>query len=236
MSTLHRTLAFGLAPALAALALGSSGCLRSTTFKCDTNTDCGAGGQCEVAAGGFCSFADSSCTASGRRFGDSSGASSGKCVGEVGDDAGVGAEKPIDAPEIPSGCPGNFMTLPNSGPRGHRYLLINTQAGWTAQRDGCAAMSTFMAFPDGATNADAQLELAAVVTLAGNGVWVGVEDIVTNGAYKTSLGQPVSARTLALINPGGGNPNQQGCFTTNGTSMTDEDCADTRKTVCECVP
>jgi hypothetical protein len=211
--------------------LALAGCLRATTFTCETNTECGTGGQCELAAGGYCSFADSSCTASGRRFGDSSGPSSGKCVGETG---GPDAP-PIDAPPTPMGCPANYMTLPNSGPRGHRYLLVNATATWTQQRDACAGMMTFLAFPDGATPADAQAELDAITTLAGNNAWVGINDLITEGVYKTSLNQTVSVNTRALIDIVG-NPQNADCLTTNGATMTDDDCTTPHTAVCECVP
>ncbi|MBA3821768.1 MAG: C-type lectin domain-containing protein [Deltaproteobacteria bacterium] len=220
----------------AVLALACAGCLRTTTFRCDDNADCN-GGQCETTEGGFCSFADSSCTASGRRFGDHSGPSSNQCVGETAmiDGGPPGPDSASDAAP-PTGCKATYMALPSSGPRGHRYLLQNANLTWVQHRDACAADGAFLAFPDGATLADAQAELAALMTLAGVNSWVGIADQITEGAYRTSLNQPVSAVTMMLIVTGGGNPNGQDCLVGTGTTITDESCNDMRKAVCECVP
>ncbi|MDQ3367730.1 MAG: C-type lectin domain-containing protein [Myxococcota bacterium] len=218
------------------LALACAGCLRTTTFRCDDNADCN-GGQCETTEGGFCSFADSSCSTSGRRFGDHAGPSSNQCVGETAmvDGGPPGPDSATDAAP-PMGCKAAYMTLPNSGPRGHRYLLQNTNLTWVQHRDACAADGAFLAFPDGAALADARAELAALLTLAGDNVWVGVTDQVAEGVYRTSLNQPVSAITTMLIMIGNGNPNGRDCFVGTGTTITDVSCTDTRKAVCECVP
>jgi hypothetical protein len=81
-----------LALALAALAL--CGCLRSTQFTCELDSDCG-GGSCEPT--GFCSFIDSAC-ASGSRYGELSGSLSNQCV----DDSLL----PDAAPDTPAVCAG----------------------------------------------------------------------------------------------------------------------------------
>jgi hypothetical protein len=59
---------------------------------------------------------------------------------------------------------------------------------------------------------------------------------IAEGAYRTSLNQPVSAATQALINTGGGNPNGLDCLVINVDVMADANCTETRKAVCECVP
>ncbi|MBA3398051.1 MAG: C-type lectin domain-containing protein [Deltaproteobacteria bacterium] len=227
-----------LALVLVCVSLASSGCLRSTTFNCDDNSDCGGGGTCEVAEGGYCSFSDPSCTVSMRRFGDHSGAKSNQCVGETGGvDGGIDSpmgDGGIDAP--PTGCKGNYMALANSGPRGHKYRLLPNNGTWVQQRDACAADQAFLAFPDGAALADAQAELAALTTLAGNGVWIGVTDQLAEGTYRTSLNMPASAITLMLLVGSGGNSNGQDCLAGTGMTLTDEDCNGDRKAVCECVP
>jgi hypothetical protein len=77
----------------------ATGCLRTTQYRCATDTECGGGGTCESV--GYCSFTDSSC-ADGRRFGDLSGPYANTCVGGGGgDDAGIDA--PIDTPDAPPG-------------------------------------------------------------------------------------------------------------------------------------
>jgi hypothetical protein len=215
----------------------SAGCLRNTTFKCEESTECGAGGQCE--ADGLCSVVASSCP-SGRAYGPNSGSRSGDCVGGDGMDGGkemTGGEMPGGEPN-PMGCRADYMALPNSGPRGHRYLAVATNATWPQQRDFCVANMGFLAFPDGTTLANAQLELSAIVTFGGTNLWVGVNDIGgtgQEGKYKTSLNMNVSTITAMLITESG-NSNNEDCLAGTATTMNDEDCATTRKAVCECVP
>jgi len=136
----------------------------------------------------------------------------------------------IDATAV--GCPGNYAGLANSGPRGHRYLLLGVSQSWSAQQSICAMQGTFLAFPDGVA---ASNELAALVTLVGNGGWVGVSDITTEGSYRTTLNMPVSTATAALIQASG-NPNGTDCLTGTTIGLEDEDCFTSRKAACECVP
>lgn len=209
----------------------TTGCLRSTTFTCEQSAECaGAGPQaeCDLQAK-VCTFADSSCMPSMRRYADNSGARSGDCVGGNGGDGGV------DTPSG-GGCPATFMALPNSGPRAHRYLLQDMQRQWAQQRDACAAAGGFLAYPDGTTLADASAELLAIKVLTGDGAWIGVNDLTTEGTYQTSLNQPVSAILRMLIVTGGGNPGQQDCFRIANTTLDDEDCQQTYKAACECIP
>jgi hypothetical protein len=213
----------------------SAGCLRSTTFKCEDSTECGAGGQCE--SDGLCSVASSGC-ASGREYGPNSGSQSGECVGGNGGEGGPGSEPVVGSEPLPMGCRADYMALPSSGPRGHRYFLINTTASWPGQRDACAMNQGFLAFPDGAVLADAQAELLAVVTFGGAGLWMGVNDLGGNGQegkYRTSLNMMASTVTLMLVTESGQSQNED-CLAGTTTTMTDEDCASLRKAVCECVP
>lgn len=213
--------------------LSTTGCLRSTTFQCEESTECGTGGMCE--ADGLCSVASSGC-ASGREYGPNSGSKSGECVGgNPGGEAGMEMPGEAGGEPMPMGCRSDYMVLPNSGPRNHRYLLVNTTASWTVQRDFCAANMGYLAWPDGANAADAQLELNALRVFAGDLAWVGVNDIVTEGTYRTSLNTPASAITQGLINIAG-NSNPTDCFFINNTTLDDANCGDLRKAVCECVP
>ena len=74
--------------ALALVALLSSGCLRTVSFTCASDTDCGDG-KCEPTTR-FCSFADPACS-SGFRYGALAGDSSNKCTNDVGGDGGHGS-------------------------------------------------------------------------------------------------------------------------------------------------
>lgn len=67
----------------------------ASAFTCTDNASCtgGADGVCET--NGFCSFADSSCTNSGRRYGDLAGGMSNKCTDEpVGSGSNMGSNMP----------------------------------------------------------------------------------------------------------------------------------------------
>ena len=217
----------------AVLAMNAA-CLRATTFTCAEDTQCsGAGPQaaCDPQAN-VCTFMDTSCP-SMRRYSENAGSLSGECVGGGGTDGGVDGTM-TDGPV--GNCPAGFMALPNSGPRGHRYLLIDTPRAWPGQRDACVAAMGFLAFPDGASLVDATAELNAVRALAGDGAWFGINDITTEGTYQTSLNQPASAITQMLLVTGGGNPDQQDCLRGSGSQLDDEDCQQTRKAACECVP
>ncbi len=80
--------------------LGLTGCLKKLpAFACSDDTQCGAGGACEV--NGLCSFADGNCE-SGRRFGDQQGDQSNQCVGEVSPNPDGGVDTPVD---LPTDCP-----------------------------------------------------------------------------------------------------------------------------------
>ncbi|MBA3503700.1 MAG: C-type lectin domain-containing protein [Myxococcota bacterium] len=135
-----------------------------------------------------------------------------------------------------NGCPPDFMPLPNSGPRGHRYRREPSPNNWVKMRDACAQEGSFLAFPDGASGNVAQLELDAIVTFAGNGVWLGITDVTNEGSYRTSLDLPASMVTLSLITSAG-SPQIEDCVVgSSAMTATDEDCTDIRLGVCECVP
>jgi Lectin C-type domain len=204
----------------ALLALSLTGCLRSTTFQCETSAQCGAEGLCE--ADNYCSFPSTSCP-SGRVYGDNSGPHSNQCVDEA---------MPVDAMPDASNCPATYMALPNAGTRGHVYRLVDLDRTWAQHRDACAGEAAFLAFPDGP---NAAMELAALRTAAGNGAWVGVNDIANEGNRVNSLNMPISAQTQALVNIDG-NPTGTDCFVIDNTSLDDASCNDSNKAVCECVP
>ena len=209
----------------------STGCLRSTTFKCDQDTECAGAGTDPRCTGGFCTVADSSCTVSGRRYADNSGTSSGQCVGE-GDDRPAGSE-PIPGDmqggePLPMGCPATgYMTLGGAGT--NMYKFINVDRGYIGQRDACAAEMTYLAIPN--TTA----ELMAITALNGsNKTWVGINDIVTEGTFQTSLNMTATFLPWAASEPD--NNGNQDCVAGTGSTISTEDCDQTFKAVCECTP
>ena len=145
-----------------------------------------------------------------------------------------GDSRDVDVPTeaAPQGCRADYAELPNAGPRMHRYLLVNIIQAWTKQRDACAANAGYLAFPDGATVANAQMELEAIVTLGGNNVWLGLDDVAVEGQYRTSLNMPASQATLALVTANGGGD----CLNGTTTAINDENCGNGHKALCECVP
>lgn len=208
-----------------------TGCMRETAFQCDPlrNDQCGPTGQCESV--GACSFPSSSCD-SGRVYGDNSGNLSNDCV-----PTGMTL---IDAPLAePVACPGDYVTLPNSGPRMHKYKLLDTPAAWAAQESLCGTEGTFLAYPDGATVADAQLEHDALRTFTGNGAWLGLDDRMTEGLYVRSRDKfAMSSITLQLLNIKG-NPNNrlaEDCLVSDNATINDADCTQLKKAACECAP
>ncbi|HEU0114710.1 MAG TPA: hypothetical protein VFQ80_08535 [Thermomicrobiales bacterium] len=79
-----------------ALIVSTAACYGGS-FHCETNDQCAGNGLMGICqADHFCSFGDITCP-SGQRYGDSSGASSGQCVGGAGGEAGVDGEPGVDA-------------------------------------------------------------------------------------------------------------------------------------------
>lgn len=209
----------------------ASGCMRETSFQCDPlrNDQCGATGQCEPV--GACSFPSAACE-SGRVYGDNSGSYSNDCVPMGG--------PMIDAPLAePVACPGDYVPLPNSGPRNHKYKLLGTAATWAAQEAICGGEGTFLAYPDGANVVNAQLELDALRAFAGDDAWLGLDDRAMEGLYVRSRDKfAMSSVTLQLVNIKG-NPNDrqgQDCLVIDNTTINDADCTQTKKAACECAP
>lgn len=167
------------------LAISLTACLRTTEFKCEMSSQCGAGGQCEST--GYCSVADNQC---GRRYSSSAGSLAGQCVGGSSIDAAVDSpmniiDAPIDGSGSSSGCPSGYVNV--SG-QTHMYKVITAVAVWNTQSSGCTATAptAYLAIPDDAT------ELAALDTLIGAtaSYWVGITDSATEGTWLTVKGAP----------------------------------------------
>lgn len=234
----------GMAAVVGALVLANAtaGCLRTTSYKCSSSDQCGAGGACEDT--GYCSFADPEC-ADGRRYAEYSGTYSNKCVGEVIVDGDGGVDGPDDGnmTDVPQGnCPTTYSAL--NGASGRLYRVITGPASWTTQRTACAGdgANTYLAIPD------TQAELTAIVTAANATIWVGVEDAgaddnmfvtVQNAtAYPTNNGLWATSEPDDMPEQGGG-PNTAECVsagTADSGKLSDDRCTETYAAVCECEP
>jgi len=202
--------------ALAFLAL--TGCLRTTEFKCATDTDC-SDGKCETTTS-YCSFTDSSC-GSGRRYGDFSGSLTKQCVG--GDIDGG-----IDVP--PGVCPAGYTTLPNAG--SHKYKVTASAETWTTQRDRCASEATniYLALPDD------MAELTAIVTATGARTWVGINDTAAEGTYVNVKNMPQTFLPWASGQPDNvGSMGGEDCVAALAPGQIfDDKCSIAQAAICEC--
>lgn len=165
------------------LAISLTACLRTTEFKCEMSSQCGAGGQCEST--GYCSVPDDQC---GRRYSSSAGPLAGQCVGGSSIDGGIDSpmgmiDAAIDAPGSGGGCPSGYVTV--SG-QAHQYKVITAVGTWNTQMSGCSATAptAYLAIPDN------DVELAALDALPGVGAsyWVGITDSATEGTWKNVKG------------------------------------------------
>jgi hypothetical protein len=220
-----RTRLVAAAAALAALAAGPAGCLRTTSFQCASDGNCSGSpaGRCE--ANGFCSFPDTSCT-SGFRFGEHSGPDSGKCVGEGGSDGGI---PPIDGVIDAAGCQATYSALP--GGSAHVYRVLTGTANWSAQRTTCAGEGAYLVEPDDAT------ELAALNMLAGAiEIWIGISDQTTEGTFVTTRDAAITFLPWTAGQPDDA-PQGADCVFSSDTGMySDDRCNIARRTICECDP
>ena len=224
------------ATSVGALLAGAGGCLRSTSFQCDTSSECGAGGTCEATS--FCSFTDVAC-ASGARYGASAGTYANQCVeGGGAIDGGVDADPtidgaidaPIDAPPQ-AGCPAGYDTI-TGGEGTHKYRVLTASANWTQNQDACTATgsSAYLAIPGDAT------ELAAIVTAsAATRLWVGVTDRGTEMTWFNVKGVAQTFLPWAATQPDDANPGED-CVSANGTAFRDDKCTLQFRAVCECEP
>lgn len=224
------------ATSVGAVLVGAGGCLRSTSFQCDTDTQCGAGGSCEPV--GFCSFADTTCP-SGARFGASAGTYADTCVeGGATTDGGVdadptidgGIDAPIDAPPQ-AGCPAGYDTI-SGGEGTHKYKVLTATANWQTQRDACAATSpsAYIAIPGDAT------ELAALLTAsAATRQWVGVTDLAVEGTFLDVKGATPGFLPWGPAEPNNPNPGED-CVSADGTEFQTDKCSLQFRAVCECEP
>lgn len=209
----------------------TTGCLRNTAFKCESDADCGASGACEAI--GYCSFPNTACADSGRSFSDSAGQNlPGTCVpagDRPGPDAGVDAA--IDG-TIGATCPADYAAIAGS-PHVYKRILAVT---WDEARIACKAtsMSAYLAVPDDAT------ELLDLDTIAMTvPFWIGIDDVAQLHVFVTQKG--VAAVFLPWAPPGvpdDGNPGKpRRCVNAvSTTQIATDECNKSHVAVCECEP
>jgi hypothetical protein len=218
-------------------ALSSTACLRSTQYRCTEDSQCGSGGVCEPSQ--FCSFADSAC-AGGRRYGEFSGSVANQCVDETNTEIDAGVDGPPGDGQN-GGCPADYVAL--AGVSNRQYRVLMNPAPWATHQTACAAhgSNTYLAVPDD------QAELTAIIAAANVArVWVGINDMATEGAYVTSNGGTFPANSPLW---GSGEPNNQAlgggagqnnadCVVALMSSgrLADDRCTDSYRAVCECEP
>lgn len=215
------------AVAAAVIVAPTAGCLRSSSFTCETDPEC-SGGTCE--SDHYCSFSDSSCP-SGRRYGDLSGDVSNQCVGGGGDvDAPPGTP---DAPRSdgpradagPSNCPPDYVTV-GSQPNVYKTYPADD---WVAHQVACAGEGAYLVIPADAT------ELSDVIGFAGGGpIWVGVSDRTTENTFVDVRGG-VPYLPWATGQPDNAGPGED-CVKATGATYSDERCSQNNIAVCECEP
>jgi hypothetical protein len=198
------------------LVVASTGCLRETQFRCESNQDCGDGARCEAV--GFCSFPDSSCDGTQFRFGDSAGALANTCVGAEG-----GIDGGVEPDTAPVACPADFMTVAGAD---HKYKLVAAD-DWVAAEAACRVTpNAYLAIPDDAA------ELTAQETITANAHWIGVSDRMQEGTFQNVKGMTA----FVQFGPGepDNNPGNQDCVAVASTSMNTEPCNVTLPYICEC--
>jgi hypothetical protein len=206
----------------------TAGCLRPTEFKCAGDSQCGSDGVCQ--ASGYCSFTDMGC-ASGQRYGEYAGSSSGQCVEASMPMVDGGVDMMVDA-FVPGNCPATYMALPNAG--SHVYRLTNNAQQWVTQRDRCNADGAYLAIPDNVG------ELQAITTAAAAArTWVGITDFQNEGTFVTVRGATPTFLPWAATepdNPGGaGGEDCVSALMSSPTIATDR-CSSSFPAVCECEP
>jgi hypothetical protein len=230
------------------VAIASAGCLRTTSYRCDSDTQCGAGAVCEATR--YCSFADPTCAGAGdRRYGEQAGIYASRCIGDPpggGDpDGGVDVDTPMVDGPMPDmmtmgNCPSTYAAL--SGVTGHVYRVITAQAQWATQAAACMndQGTTYLAVPD------TQTELDALITAANQTyVFLGASDM-TEGTWATTNGGTIATNSALWKNATTGEPDDNptmgggagDCLIgdTTNDNIADESCMTTHAAVCECEP
>ena len=213
------------------LVVAAPGCVHDSSFSCSTDSECGGNGNCE--GNSFCSFPDTTCS-EGRRFGQWSGSVANQCV-DAASNGGCSAAYHTPTTGTGSGSGGAPLTGGSNAFGAHRYRGITSTAPWASQRDACAAdgTSSYLAIVDDSTEFSSITQF--VSGLDSTKIWVGVDDLATEGSYVTVRGGVAGYLPWATNQPDGGT---QDCVATTKDSRryTDELCTDAYVAVCECEP
>jgi hypothetical protein len=210
---------------LALASVVGGGCLRTVTFHCLFDSECGPSGTCELVT--YCSFPDSACT-SGQRFGHLSGELADQCVdfslADPAVDAGIDAR-----PDALALCPSSYAAIAGSI---HRYrVLFNLswdEAKVSCMADGQASGQTYLAVPDDAT------EFAALATATAPPFWIGIDDLSVENMFVTVRGAPATFLPWAAGQPDHSAPPRNCVDTISTTQIATDVCSARHAAICEC--
>lgn len=211
------------------VAAATAGCLRSTSFRCERDSDCGAAGTCEPI--GYCSVANAECVGTGRAYSDSAGQSlANSCV--PGDNPGpapdAAIDAPIDGPNV--GCPSGYAEIAGSA---HRYKPL-TNVSWDDARTACrlTSASAYLAVPDDAT------ELTNLASAATAPFWIGLDDKAAEGMFVTQKGVPATFKPWQAggVEPDNGPPDEDCVEAISATEIATNRCGNKHAAICECEP
>lgn len=209
-----------LAMCLALSAAAATACLRSTTFRCLNDDDCGAGGACEAV--GYCSFANAACADTGRSFSESAGPSlANTCV--------TGGSRDGGTDPVIQGCPSGYQAIGSSP---HRYQAL-ASSSWDRARSACkdASSSAYLAVPDDAAEL---VNLAAIA--ATQPFWIGIDDKANRDMFVTQTGTAATFLPWATGQPDQSAPPKDCVNAISMTEIATERCGTSRVAVCECEP
>lgn len=143
----------------------------------------------------------------------------------AGSDASTDTEPVVDAPRFHPACATDpaYVAMPDGG---HRYRKVDA-TNYDGGIDRCTADGAHLAVIDSAE------ENAFVSTLAGGDVWIGLDDLTTEGTFRW-----VTGATSAYRSFGANEPNDNGTedctYQKTDGKWNDTKCTDNRAAICEC--
>ena len=159
------------------------------------------------------------------------------CGFSVAASGGSGDSAPEDAAaaDAADAPPDQFVPIPacmtnpaySNGPGGHRYRKA-ASTNYDGAIDSCAA--------DGAHLAvfETKAEQDFADTFAGNDVWIGIDDLTTEGIFKWITGAPTTFSGFMGSEPNDAGTEDCTYLDVSGNDWNDTSCADMKEALCEC--